>query len=454
MRLSFTTFDPRKVKWQWEALRKIESLDYSKGVHEILFSGSVGSAKTMLMTHLLVKHVVSNERAAALIGRLSLPDLKETLLQEFEDHIDGDFEEGIDFEYNRQKLKFTFRNGSTVLGRSWHKKNWKRFGSLKLSFAAIEEIAENDGDYWQAYEAIYQRLGRVPSVKTNAIIGACNPDSPAHPLYVRMIENKDKNPMRHVFYSDTRDNPFLPKWYIENLLRNLSPIEVERKVKGRWVEDPKGGVYYNYDKQRNYRDEEYVFKLSHPIDIMHDFNIGHGKPMSAAVGQFIDGVFHVARTYLIEGADTHEIVEEIADDGIFERNTIFRVFGDATGRSRDTRSKRSDYDIIKRFLDTYRRADGSAIQYLMKVPSSNPPVRKRHNKVNAKFCNGLNEVQLFVYRGAFDADKGFRLTKLKKGSNYVEDDTLREQHVTTAIGYWITRLMKEETTARVRIGER
>lgn len=410
------------------------------------------SGKTLPMAHLSILHMVENPGAGVMIGRQSMPDLKETLLQEILDHMEGCFEEGRDYEFNRQKVKLTFYNGSTMIGLSWSKKNWKRFGSFKFSLAAIEEINENHGDYWRVYEAVYQRLGRVHGIKENLLIGACNPDSPAHPLYKRLFESNSE--LRHVFYSDTRDNPFLPKWYIENLMENLSPIEVERKVKGRWVEDPKGGVYYNYDSRRNYRNEEYVFDLNYPIAIMHDFNIAQGKPMSAAVGQYIAGVFHVARSYLVDGADTIEIMEEMEADGIFERHCMFEIYGDATGSRRDTRSKKSDYDLIRKFLDNHRRDDGSRIGYTMKVPKSNPPVRTRHNKVNAKFKDPFGEVRFYVYKGAYDADRGFRLTKLKKGSNYVEDDTLREQHVTTAIGYWICKKMKGDRKATIRTGSR
>lgn len=273
------------------------------------------------------------------------------------------------------------------------------------------------------------------------MISASNPDSPEHPAYQRFFESKSSR--RHVYLSDTRHNPFLPSWYIENLLEDLSPIEVERKIKGLWVADPKGGIYYNYDSNRNYRDEPYIFNLNYPIDICADFNIGVAKPMSFAIAQCIEGVFHIAKAYLLEGADTNEILEEIAEDGIFEKRTNFRIFGDATGRSRDTRSKRSDYDIITAFLDRYRRKDESKISYTLNVPLANPPIRKRHNKVNAKFCNGLGQVQLYVYREAKAADRGFKTTKLKKGAGYIEDDgpNYPNQHVTSAIGYYVVKVL-------------
>ena len=264
------------------------------------------------------------------------------------------------------------------------------------------------------------------------MITLTNPDSPAHPLYKKMILGSEKDPLKHVYYSDAKDNPFLEDWYIPNLMKNLSPIEIARQIEGRWVEDPKGGIYYNYLRSRNYRDETYVFNLNYPIDIMHDFNIASGKPMSMAVGQKIAGTFHIARTFIVDGADTHDILKEAFESGILsKKNVAYRVFGDAAGRNRDPRSKTNDYEIIEKFL---RRNN---IIYDVYLPSQNPPIRRRHNRVNAKCCNYEQKVQLYIYKEAEEADEGFRLTKLKKGGQYLEDDSLRQQHVTTAIGYWI-----------------
>ena len=172
--------------------------------------------------------------------------------------------------------------------------------------------------------------------------------------------------------------------------------------------------------------------------------------MSAAAGQNIGQEFHVAETFLKDGARTEDILEEMAETGLFERRAKFRVFGDATGRNRDTRSKKSDYDIIETFLSRFRRKDNTRLNFEICVPKANPPVRTRHNKLNAKFCNYQNAPHLFVYKDADDANAGFQLTKLKKTAKYEEDDRLREQHVTTAIGYWVMEIIKKNARGNSR----
>lgn len=438
MEPSFLSFDPGQIPWQYEAMQEIWlDFDYSLGIHEILLSGSVGSAKSVFMAHNTVKHIVAHERARAVIGRLSKPDLRETLAMDIHAQLDGDFVEGEDFEHNISSLKWVFRNGSEIISRSWHDGKITKFRSIRASWAAIEELTENTGKYWEFYDALYQRLGRLPDVPQNVFMAATNPDGPSHPAYKKLIIGSESDPLKHVFYSLTRQNKFLPDWYIENLAQNLSPVQAKRMLEGQWVDDPKGVVYYNYERARNFRNEPYIFNLDYPIDLMHDFNIGVGKPMSAAVGQHINGVFHIAKTFIVEGADTNDIMREIDESGIFEKKAVFRVYGDASGQHRDPRSKTTDYEIIKNYLKRYRRRDKSELFFQMQFSRANPPIRKRHNRVNAKFCNYNQEIQLYIYKDAEEACEGFRTTKLKEGGQYLEDDSNRVQHITTAIGYWI-----------------
>ncbi len=158
----------------------------------------------------------------------------------------------------------------------------------------------------------------------------------------------------------------------------------------------------------------------------------------------INGVFHVAKTFLLDRSDTNDMLDEIEASGILERPTYFRIFGDASGKNRDTRSKTSDYEIWEDRFAKYRTKEGKRIRFEMCVPKANPPIRTRHNKVNAKCENALGQVQLFIYKDANDANLGFQMTKLKKGGQYLEDDSLREQHVTTAIGYWLCYILNNQ----------
>ena len=449
---NLVTFDPTYIPYQAQVIDDIKhNFDYSFGVHEVLLSGSVGSAKSTLLAHLIVRHCVENPRGRVLVGRHALPDLRETIWAAILEHMDGALEEGIDYNVNKAFMTIKFSNGAEILAKTWHDARYKKFRSLALSMVVIEELTENGEQEKQAYDELKLRLNRIPGVKENIFISATNPDSPSHWVYEYFeMDKPNRTRTKHVYLSSTADNPFLPESYKEQLKNDLDEKMYRRMVKGEWLEIKGDVIYYAYD---NYRDIDYDLVPLAPIHISWDFNIGEGKPLSVSLFQFIGGKVEVFDEVIIHGADTYESLEEIAARGYFNLEATIMVHGDATGASKSTKSKRSDYDIIKKYLSNYRH-DGMALDFEMCVPKSNPPVRDRHNLVNA-YCRNANGVaRLNVYRKCKMTHKGMRLTALKKGGSYIEDDSKEYQHVTTALGYgifWIHKKLNQPISRSRRV---
>ena len=434
---TFQEFDPTLIPWQYESIKYAHKFDYSKGILELFSSGSIGSAKTIKDIHQIVKHCLENDGAKYLMMRRALKDLKRTSWDVLLKHI-SDIPHLV-VNYNKSEMKIEFINGSSIIGDSYDKGDLDKFRSLELSGADFEEANECTKE---VYEAIKMRVGRIPKIKNNIITVRTNPDEPSHWLYPYFIQDT-KHPCKKVFYSLTEQNPFLPKWYIENLRSDLDPLMAKRMLEGKWLSIRGESIYYSYSPERQYlKDVKYKINPHHPIDLMHDFNIGQGKPMSMAIGQYISGVFHIFDEFILDGFSTPRLMEEMSESGIFENMNTFRIFGDCNGKNRDTRGNATDYDIILKFIQTYRRKNGSYPTAKMEVPSSNPPIRTRQNFVNSSCLNDLGECRLYIYSDAPTVDEGFRLTKLKKGSTYQEDDSDRFQHVTTAVGYYIYRVKK------------
>jgi len=147
--------------------------------------------------------------------------------------------------------------------------------------------------------------------------------------------------------------------------------------------------------------------------------------------QYIDDTFHVFDEVVIDGARTADTIDELDHKGLLRTDWNYQICGDAAGKHRDTRGMRSDWDIILKELQNRN------LNVAFKVPPANPGVRNRHNKVNAYCKNAEGQVRLFVYDKAPTVDEGLRLVKLKPGANYIEDDSKRYQHVTTALSYAI-----------------
>jgi hypothetical protein len=290
------------------------------------------------------------------------------------------------------------------------------------------------------------RVGRLSHVPENWIVSCTNPDSPTHWAYKHFFV--DKTDTKHVYLSRTEDNPYLPKQYIEQLKLRLDPKMARRMLYGEWIEIASDAIYHAYVRDRNIRDQPYEINPKFPIHLTHDFNIGDGKPMSAVCFQYIGGVFHFFNEVVIDTADTEQVYIEWENRGLFENLNTFKIHGDATGKNRDTRSKSSDYEIIRSFMSRYRRrtdkfkAAGTVLNFEIDVPLKNPPIRTRHNRVNAHCYSEAKETRLYVYASAKTLDEGFRLTQLKPGGEYLEKET-RSQHITTAAGYGIMSVTTE-----------
>jgi hypothetical protein len=425
-------FDPYVVPMQGQVVDLIHSFDYSTGTPEILLSGSYGSSKSILMAHLAVTHCLNYKGARVCLARKAMPDLKRTIYQEVLEHISEDMIEGKHFTTNTTNGSVKFANGSEIISISWADRKYKKGRSLKLSALIFEEITENDDDDMEAFKTLKARLRRIPNVPENFLIAATNPDAPTHWVYKYFIESQP-HPTRFVFYSITKDNPFLDPIYIDQLERDLDPISARRYLRGEWIEVNTERIYSCYNSQNQFKKRKYEINRLWPIRMAFDFNIGHGKPMSSAIGQYdpVKDVWHWFDKVIVEGAYTGDVMREWEAKGIFNELYQYVIHGDATGEARDTRSILSDYDIIKRELSRLN------MRFKMEVPRANPPIKTRHNMVNGYCLNEKGETRLFIYEGCDKIDEGFRLTQLKKGGQFIEDDSKDYQHITTAIGYAI-----------------
>jgi hypothetical protein len=420
-----TISEYQPIPAQLQLHRLLRSKEYKyKGIFEVLLSGSVGSAKSLGMAHELIVQAVSCKNANIGIFRKDMPALKDTILKTTLDHMGTD----LSYAYNKTRSQITLANSSSMTALSWGDGQIKKFRSYEFDVSGIEELTENPTiDF---YTELYQRHGRRKWFKRPVIISATNPDSPAHWAYKHFIDTD--NPNRIVLYSRTIDNPHLSPEYIEGLKRNLTHAEVRRQIYGEWIEISKEVIYYAYKREVNFIDKEYILNPALPYDITFDFNIGIGKPMSSVLAQY-DGKYHIAKDFILSGGNTPEMCEELIDYLKDKQFSKIRMYGDASGKNRDTRNTKSDWDII---LHSFKNAFPKVqIEYC--VPIANPPIRKRHNLLNAKFCNAFDQHDCFVYNQAKTVDEGFRLTSLKKGGQLIEDDSKPYQHCTTAVGYYI-----------------
>lgn len=434
----YSEYDPGVIPWQLKVVADIKyKYDYSIGTHEVLLSGAIGSGKSVLAAHLIIDHALRFPNSRVGIGRRSLPDLKATIFRTIVEHIEDELIKPYVLKILDNTAQIHFTNGSIIEAVSWADRRFVKLRSRVYSFFAFEEAIENEHDSLQAFVEVRQRVGRVVHVKQNIILYCTNPGDPSSHLYKYFFE--EKQPTKHIYFSLTEQNPFLPKSYVEQLKRDLPFKEAERQIFGKWVSIDRERLYYSYNQDTNYKNEDYKILLNLPVSISFDFNLSLNKPMSCILSQYDKptDTFHFFDEVVIHGSRTEDVMEEIAAKGYLDLPVMFEIHGDATGGARSTNSKWSNYDLIDQFLKQYK----SKINPLLKVnhrlliPTKNPPVRERHNIVNAYCKNAKGDVRLFIYNKCKVAHEGMRLTSLKKGADYIEDDSKEYQHVTTAIGY-------------------
>ncbi len=455
MGVNLSTFNPSAIKWQHNLIYHIRKIaDYSLGVHEYLLSGSVGSAKSEACAHLAITHCLMYSDAEFLLGRQAMPRLKQTVIKKILDHLkNSPLKDGVHFYHNKTSgvIDFSPSGGGRMVPISWHDKDYEKFRSYEFSAGWIEELTENDSAEAKGFHTeMIARIGRVNStnsnVKENFVLYSTNPSDPDHYAYDYFFTNGKRvndylsnHELRHVFFSLTEQNIFLPKWYISSLRERYDSKMIKRLLEGQWLYINTDVIYYEYNPDDHYVLEETKIDPSLPLIMAFDFNISKGKPMSSLIMQHDGKQFIIIDEVAIEGARTQDSMEEWAGRGIFENkfNPPIIVHGDSTGARGDSRGKNSDYSIIEKFLANYERRDGEKLDYDIDVPTINPPIRERHNKVNGQLRSSTGKISIKIDRRCNTAHKGLLGGKLKEASKYVEDQTSQGMDMVVALGYGI-----------------
>jgi RecG-like helicase len=121
-----TEFDPRKVPFQIDVIKHVRKVHlYNQGPCELMLSGSVGSAKTILAAHLVATHVLHNSGAQVVVMRRTLKDLKATFWRVLLTH----FPE-MNSWLNKSEMRITLPNGSIIYGLSYDDGRFDKFRSI------------------------------------------------------------------------------------------------------------------------------------------------------------------------------------------------------------------------------------------------------------------------------------------------------------------------------------
>ena len=183
-----------------------------------------------------------------------------------------------------------------------------------------------------------------------------------------------------------------------------------------------------------------------PIDLSVDFNV---DPMCWVLGQHKGDVAWAFDEIVLEGGATTEAACQEFIRRHPDHNTHVTVYGDPAGRSRDTRSRTTDYEIIRAVLgERY-----PSLQF--DVPAAYPPVTASINAFNARLKSASGEVRYWVHPRCTQGAKDLARVSYLPGTRDINKKDKTLTHWTDAERYRMERLYPIDAgPARAVVGSR
>lgn len=312
----------------------------------------------------------------------------------------------------------------TVLCRSLD--NYEALSGLEVGWAGVDEV------YGASKEALAVLNARVRGKwQQNQTMYCSTLDEPDSFMHEFFVDKYDPDRMTVIYAPTSANLANLPRDYIDDMMALYDERLARRMIFAEWITLSTGQIYHQFSRtlheSRNAEMDPYL-----PVYWTHDFNIGEGKPMSSLLCQVKTArgstgkrrtELHVFDELVLDTADTNDAVAELEERYEIENKDEWIIAGDAAGKAADTRSKTSDYGII--------RDAGFGNQV---VPMANPAIRSRHNNVNRLLRSAKGDVRIQVHPRCKTLLKGLETVTTKPGGQYIEKETYH-QHVTTALGY-------------------
>jgi len=384
----------------------------SKKRQKALVSGYGGGKSFIFIRETLKNHVNLKTKEGFSNGWILYPtyDLAEEIF--VDPFIDILEDAGIEYEYNISKHKFVTQFGIIKI---YQLQKPQRIIGGNLTFIGADEFdVESEKNCRIAYEKGMARLRGCD----NPVFYITTTPEGFKETYRIFAENPNNS--KELIHAKTTDNPHLPESYVESLYESYDPKLIKQYIDGQFVNVSQGQVYYMFDRQLNHTDAEYNENL--PIELCIDFNV---NPMVWEVGQTVRGQELIIDEILKRNTNTVEMAQEVSEK--YGRFTRYEIYGDYSGIARDTRSRTTDYEIIKQILPN------CSINI-----KPNPSVVDRVNSVNSRLCNAKGDRNLFINTNKCPhLTKDFEQVVYKEGERKIDKSNIERTHSSDAVGYWI-----------------
>ena len=230
--------------------------------------------------------------------------------------------------------------------------------------------------------------------------------------------------------------------FIGSEARRMSSPQFRQLYDAEWV-DWNLLPAYQFDRAIHVNAELAAYQPGLPVDLSCDFNV---DPMAWILGQHRGERAWVFDEISIPGGATtaqacRVVLERLPDAGV-----ELVVYGDRSGKSRDTKSRQTDYEIIRATLGAHYRS------MRLDVPNANPAVSARLNAFNAMLAPLIGEPRYHIHPKAKHLANDLARVSLLPGTHDLDKRKKQLTHYTDADGYRVASLFPVEQPGEVYVG--
>lgn len=219
-------------------------------ITEVLFGGAAGGGKTALLALRAIEQAQKYKGSRWLLGRSKLKTLKETTLATFFD-LSNKLGISNQYKYNSVGGVINFNNGSSIILKDLFlypsDPEFDSLGSLEITGAFIDEASQVSWKAWQIVQS-RQRYKLNDFGLTPKTLGTCNPwKGWGYKEFYKPAKEKTLKRNRAFVQALPTENPYLPKTYLDSLLR-LDENSRQRLYYGNWeYDDDPARLIESYD---------------------------------------------------------------------------------------------------------------------------------------------------------------------------------------------------------------
>lgn len=252
------------------------------------------------------------------------------------------------------------------------------------------------------------------------------PDGLNHYYDMAQLAKSGTNPEYKLYHWKSAE--ILPPAVIDSARRRMGAKQFRQEYEASF-ETATGRIYEDYGDHNNTTE---TIQSHERLHWSHDQNF---TPLSSCISVIRDNSLYLLDEIVLSSAVSRQSALEFVDKYEDHKNKFVYIYGDPAGRAGEKHGHRSDYDEIEVVLREH------GWDYERRVSRKHPAIKDRQNAVRAKILTAAGEVGLFINQSTAPwCHRGLSTVQLQEGSAFQEDQRNEYQHITTAIGYQVSRL--------------